>query len=503
MASPSPLSLHSTVPSSSSSSNFKSTITQLSHPTTHFLLLRTLHPLSSSLNITSSKPICTYAVPNAKSHGVSRRYGGPSEREGPRYPNKLQPSERRKKSQLQRPNEPNSNDHRLNNQNESDPFHGRQQNVDLIALCHQGKIEEALKYIDEGVSADYNVFCALLDSCRDSKSFELGKKVHEFLKRFTFRGDMELSNKLIEMYGKCGSMKDARKVFDRMTERSVSSWNLMINGLAANGQGNDGILLFEEMKKVRLNPDKETFLAVLAACASAEAVEEGFVYFEEMKNEYGTMPEIEHYMGVIDILGKSGHLNEAEEFIEKMPFEPTFEVWEAIRNFARIHGDLELEDHVEELLVSIDPSKVNEDKIPLPQRKRSSVTNMLEEKNRVSEFRCSSPYKEEAYQKLKGLNGQMKEAGYVPDTRYVLHDIDEEAKEQALQYHSERLAIAYGLISTPPRTTLRIMKNLRICGDCHNAIKIMSKIVGRELIVRDNKRFHHFKDGKCSCGDYW
>ncbi|KAJ6932695.1 pentatricopeptide repeat-containing protein [Populus alba x Populus x berolinensis] len=97
----------------------------------------------------------------------------------------------------------------------------------------------------------------------------------------------------------------------------------------------------------------------------------------------------------------------------------------------------------------------------------------------------------------------MKTGGYVPDTRYVLHDIDQEAKEQALLYHSERLAIAYGLISTPARMPLRIIKNLRVCGDCHNAIKIMSKIVGRELIVRDNKRFHHFKGGKCSCGDYW
>lgn len=172
-------------------------------------------------------------------------------------------------------------------------------------------------------------------------------------------------------------------------------------------------------------------------------------------------------------------------------------------NFARIHGHVELEDYAEELLVMLDPSKAITAKLPAPPRKKHSATNMLEEKNRISEYRCASPFKGEGYEKFKGLNGQMREAGYVPDTRYVLHDIDEEAKEQALQYHSERLAIAYGLISTPPRTTLRIMKNLRICGDCHNAIKIMSKIVGRELIVRDNKRFHHFKDGKCSCGDYW
>ncbi|KAH0454778.1 hypothetical protein IEQ34_016702 [Dendrobium chrysotoxum] len=104
------------------------------------------------------------------------------------------------------------------------------------------------------------------------------------------------------------------------------------------------------------------------------------------------------------------------------------------------------------------------------------------------------PKKREAYEKVRELHTAIREAGYVPDTRFVLHDIDEEAKEKSLMYHSERLAIAYGLIGTPPGTTLRIMKNLRICGDCHNAVKIMSKVVEREIIVRDNKRFHHFRD---------
>ncbi|KAL0715736.1 hypothetical protein Bca4012_065058 [Brassica carinata] len=105
--------------------------------------------------------------------------------------------------------------------------------------------------------------------------------------------------------------------------------------------------------------------------------------------------------------------------------------------------------------------------------------------------------------KLKSLGKEVREAGYVPETKYVLHDIDEEAKEKALMHHSERLAIAFGLINTPPGTTIRVMKNLRICGDCHNFIKVLSSIEDREFIVRDNKRFHHFRDGSCSCRDYW
>uniref|UniRef100_A0A0D9VZG7 DYW domain-containing protein n=1 Tax=Leersia perrieri TaxID=77586 RepID=A0A0D9VZG7_9ORYZ len=111
--------------------------------------------------------------------------------------------------------------------------------------------------------------------------------------------------------------------------------------------------------------------------------------------------------------------------------------------------------------------------------------------------------RQEAYEKVRELHEEIRAAGYVPDTRYVLHDVDEDAKERALMYHSERLAIAFGLVSTPPGTPLRVIKNLRICGDCHNAVKLIAKVTGREIVVRDNKRFHHFKDGACSCGDYW
>lgn len=354
----------------------------------------------------------------------------------------------------------------------------------------------------QGVFADYSVYVSLLKLCEDSKSLELGKRVHDFIRKSKFGGDIELGNGLIGMYVKCGSLKDARRLFDKMPERNISSWNLMISGYTVNGLGNDGLLVFKKMKQQGIAPDEETFALVLDACTSVEAVEEGLMQFESMK-ECGIVPSKEHYLGVVNVMGCAGQLNEAEEFFERMPIEVGVEFWQALGNFARIHGDLELEDRAEELLTVLDPSKAVADKVAAPQRKKQSAINMLEEKNRVAEYRCNTPYKEEGDMKFRGLTGQMREAGYVPDTRYVLHDIDEEEKEKALQYHSERLAIAYGLISTPSRTTLRIIKNLRICGDCHNAIKIMSKVVGRELIVRDNKRFHHFKDGKCSCGDYW
>ncbi|KAG0451307.1 hypothetical protein HPP92_026512 [Vanilla planifolia] len=365
---------------------------------------------------------------------------------------------------------------------------------DLVALCQQGKVKDAVELLNQGVRADPQTFFQLISSCTNAKLLEELKKIHDFYLRSPFRADLLINNKILEMYSKCASMKDARRTFDGMPSRNLDSWHLMINGYASNGEGDDALALFEKMREMGVKPTSQTFLAVFGACAVADAIEEGFIHFESMSKDYGIMPDIEHYVAMIEVLGKSGHLHEALEYIEKLPFEAPAVFWETMMNLAHSQGDIDLEDQMEELLVFMDPSKANPKKIKAPPAKRKAGINMLDGKNKLGEYRLPPPPPKAP---------PVKEQGYVPDTRYVLHDIDQEAKEQALLYHSERLAIAYGLISTPARTPLRIIKNLRICGDCHNAIKIMSKIVGRELIVRDNKRFHHFKDGKCSCGDYW
>lgn len=109
----------------------------------------------------------------------------------------------------------------------------------------------------------------------------------------------------------------------------------------------------------------------------------------------------------------------------------------------------------------------------------------------------------EIYLMLQRLVEQIEMAGYVPDRSIVPRDANNENKEQTHVYHSEKMAIAFALINTPPQTIIRIVKNLRVCGDCHTFTKLVSKIVGRQIILRDTTRFHHFKDGLCSCGDYW
>lgn len=362
---------------------------------------------------------------------------------------------------------------------------------DLEALCRQGKVREALQVIEDmekrGVTIeDEKCLLSLLQACENSKSLEDGKRVHAHILISPSRPSNSILEKLVGMYCKLGSAEDAQRVFDEMPEKELGLWNSLIMGFAEFGWGKEALRVFTQMKGDGIRPDGSTFMAVLMACKSLGDVEEGIVQFESMSKDYGVVPTMGHYVSVVDLLGRSGKLDEAKEFVRKMQIQPNSEIWETLGKYSNTQ--------VREGLIDSGAPK---------SALKSKLSNRRAKNNPNQNRASANRKKSEAYEKVRSLNEQMKEAGYVPDTKYVLHDIDQEEKEKALMYHSERLAIAYGLISTPPGTTLRIIKNLRICGDCHNAIKIMSKIVEREIIVRDNKRFHHFKDGKCSCGDFW
>nr|GMD21339.1 pentatricopeptide repeat-containing protein At2g15690 [Ipomoea batatas] len=280
--------------------------------------------------------------------------------------------------------------------------------ADLLPLCQQGKVKDAIEFMEKGVVADMQCFRLLFESCGKSRKLEDAKVVHDYFLRSKCRSDLELNNKVIDMYSNCWSMMDARRVFDHMPERNIDTWHLMINGYALNGLGDDGLSLFEQMRTLGIQPNGQTFLAVFEACASADAIDEAFIHFESMKTDYGIAPQIEHYLGLLGVLAKCGHLTEAEEFIEKLPFEPTVAVWEALMNFARIHGDIDLEDRAEQLwrasqvpLEDNVPSKIT----PPPPKKQP--VNMLEGKSRLAEFRSPTLYKDE-----EKMRAAMKEQAY-------------------------------------------------------------------------------------------
>eukprot|EP01018_Ginkgo_biloba_P018940 Gb_33111 [translate_table: standard] len=391
--------------------------------------------------------------------------------------------------------------------------------------------EEALKLFQQmkqvGTKPSRFTFSSILSACGSLAVVEQGKQVHSEIIRTGFDSNVFVESALVDMYAKCGSIEEARQVFDKMQDRNTVSWTAMITGYAQNGRGNDALQLFEQMLLGGMKPDHISFVGVLSACNHAGLVDEGRHYFDSMSRNHCITPVADHYACMIDLLGRTGCLSEAEELLHSMPFQPNAVMWGSLLAACRIHGNLEVGKRAAECLFQLEPEsaapyallsniyagagrwddvaqvrKMMKDKGV----KKKPGCSWIEVKNRVHTFVVddrSHPHAEKIYATLEKLAEQMKDAGYVPDTNYVLQDLEEEHKEHSLCHHSEKLAIAFGLISTPPGTSIRIFKNLRVCGDCHTATKFLSKIVGREVVLRDASRFHHFKDGLCSCGDFW
>jgi pentatricopeptide repeat protein len=401
--------------------------------------------------------------------------------------------------------------------------------MSMYSRC--GASEEAFKVFDQmqrdGVEIDIMSYTCILKACASLAAISEGKQLHANIIQAGFGTDIQIGNALIDMYAKCGSLEAACQVFDVMPERDVISWTAMIVGLAQHGCGEEALQVFEQMRVEGVEPNAVTFVGVLSACSHAGLVEEAYGYFSSMCHQNGISPVGEHYGCMVDLLGRGGHLKEAEDLIKKMPVEADVTIWGSLLGACRTHGNVELAECTAENCLQLEPKDaavyVLLSHIYAAAGMWGSVTKVrntmkergiqkepgrcwIEVENKIHTFVAEDrthPQTEEIYAELDKLTGQMKEGGYVADTRCVMHDVDEGEREQAICYHSERLAIVYGLISTEPGTPIHIFKNLRVCSDCHTATKIISKIVRREIVARDANRFHHFKDGSCSCGDYW
>ncbi|XP_071699087.1 pentatricopeptide repeat-containing protein At4g32450, mitochondrial-like [Rutidosis leptorrhynchoides] len=391
---------------------------------------------------------------------------------------------------------------------------------ELDALCKERRLEEAIEILglleQQNVSVDLNRFLLLMNECGEAQALEEGKKVHEYLVRSVSHIDVWVSNKIIEMYAKCGSMEDALKVFDKMPQRNFTSWDTMITWLAKNGYGEDAIDMFTEFKKIGLKPDSQMYFGVFTACSVVGDMKEGFLHFESMSKNYDIIPSMDHYKSVVDMLGSAGYLNEALHFIDEMPMEPSVEIWETLMNNCRVHGDTELGDRCYELIELLDPTRLDEQTkaglIPIKAsdiaKENEKKTNSLEFKPKVHEYRIgdtSNPDHEKLYSQLICLKQQMIEVGYVPQPNFVVDDVGQESEDEGLLSRSEIRALSQGLLTSPARKPITIIKSLRVCGDSHNALKIISKIVGRQIVVVESCMSiqHRFENGVCSCGDHW
>ncbi|KAJ7561573.1 hypothetical protein O6H91_03G034000 [Diphasiastrum complanatum] len=395
--------------------------------------------------------------------------------------------------------------------------------------CGQG--EKALKAFQlmqkNRVEADRITFVGVLNACASIVALEEGRLVHAKAMKCGMDTDIVVSNCLVDMYAKCGSITDACRVFNNMSIRDSVSWNSMIMGYAMHGLGKETVQLFYYMCQEDSQVDSRTFIGILSAFSHTGLLDEGCHYFESLVPIYGIQRNIQHYSCMVDLLGRYGHLDDAEDMIEKMSCQTGVPVWMALLGACRIHGNVQLGEHAAKQVLDLDPEntsayvllsnihaaagrwtsseKVKHMRDTSHMHKELGHT-WIEVNNQVHSFVANDqnhPQMVEIQQELKRLSELMKKAGYVLDTQFVSPELAEEFKEVSLCYHSEKLAIAFGLISTPSGSTLRIFKNLRVCGDCHAATKFISKVVGRSIIVRDTNRFHHFNNGLCSCRDYW
>ncbi|PKI79501.1 hypothetical protein CRG98_000132 [Punica granatum] len=379
-----------------------------------------------------------------------------------------------------------------------------------------------------GFEPDSATFVGVLSACAQLGDLGLGSWVHDYVERKGLDVDVVLGTSLINMYARCGSVNKSREVFDSVGKKNVIAWTAMISAYATSGYGHQAIELFSQMRTHGPRPNKITFVAVLTACAHAGLVNEGRQAFSSMKHDYALEPIIEHYVCMVDMLGRAGLLNEAYRFIkESIPGDTPLAVWTAILGACKMHKDFDLGVMVAEHLLEAEPENPGHyvmlsniyalagrrDRVQVVRnlminrglKKQVGYTTVEvgQETYLFSMGDKSHPETGKIYEFLDELMSKCREKGYTPLSDSLMHELEGEERDYALRFHSEKLAIAFGLLKTQGGATIRIVKNLRMCEDCHSAFKFISIVAEREIIVRDKLRFHHFKNGSCSCLDYW
>lgn len=379
----------------------------------------------------------------------------------------------------------------------------------------------------EGVIPNEFTLASSLKGCSGIASLENGRQLHSLAIKAGQSTDTFVSSALVDMYAKCGYISDAETLFNGMQSHDTVLWNTIICGYSQHGEGDKALQAFRQMINEGVLPDRVTFIGILSACSHMRLVEEGRKHFDSMSESYGITPDIEHYACLVDMFGRAGKFDEVESLIENMELTPNALIWENVLGACKVHGNVELGERAAEKLFQIDPetdsnyillsniyaskgrwNDVNKVRALMSDKgiKKEPGCSWVEVDTQVHVFLsqdASHPRLLDIHSKLDELGQRVAEARYIPNTKYVLHKGTEKEKRENLFNHSERLALGFALINQVSSGKIRIFKNLRICGDCHEFFKFVSGKVNQEIVVRDTSRFHHFHHGFCSCKDYW
>jgi pentatricopeptide repeat protein len=375
---------------------------------------------------------------------------------------------------------------------------------------------------------DLFTLSSILSVCSAMMALEQGEQIHAHMIKIGFLSDVVVNSALVNMYNKCGSIEDATKAFVEMSTRTLVTWTSMISGYSQHGRPQQAIQLFEDMRFAGVRPNEITFVSVLSACSYAGLVEEAECYFDMMIHEYKIEPVLDHYGCMIDMFVRLGRLEDGFSFIKRTGFEPNEAIWSSLVAGCRSHGNMELAFYAADRLLELKPKGVEtyvlllnmyiskerwQDVARVRKLMKQEDLGILRDRSwitirdKVYFFRANDrthDQSDELYQLLENLLEKAKAIGYEPYQNAELYDSEDDEKPASgsLKHHSERLAVALGLLQTPPGATIRVTKNITMCRDCHSSIKLFSLLANREIIVRDSKRLHKFRDGGCSCGDF-
>ncbi|XP_021747982.1 pentatricopeptide repeat-containing protein At1g59720, chloroplastic/mitochondrial-like [Chenopodium quinoa] len=411
-------------------------------------------------------------------------------------------------------------------------------NAIIDAFVRSGEFDVALRLFREmqgWFEPDGYTLQSIISACAGLGALSLGVWAHAYVLRVCdakLGSDVLLNNSLVEMYCKCGMLDLAKQVFDGMVKRDVNSWNNMILGLAMHGKSLLALEHFDEMTNVEgLVPNAITFVGILSACNHGGMVELGREYFDKMVRDYSIEPRLEHYGCFIDLLARAGLIEAALDIVTNMPMKPDVVIWRSLLDACcKKNKGIQLSEQVFEKILEAEGETSSGVYVLLSRVYASAsrwnevglIRKLMADRGVKKEPGCSSleingihheffagdtshSQTEDIYRVLDVMNQRLHTAGYRPEISQapLVDGEHENQKQDALKLHSERLAIAFGLLNLKPGVPIRIFKNLRVCSDCHEVTKLISKIFGVEIIVRDRARFHHFKDGICSCADYW